>query len=682
MSDSSAPRDTRDPAATYPRIVALLATLLLANPAVLYLATGSVTWTLAATLVAVIATQATFWHGCHRLVRVHVFNALAVLSFFVHGEAILIHAFPDFVVENLYQIRSGYYFNWPRLNQQFRDKEFDVTYRTNAQGLRIGVLQDMEKTTTTADWLVLGDSFTQGAQVEFEELYTTQLYRHFPHKIVVNAGISGFGVGHEYNYFVDAGVRFSPELVILQLCSFNDFMTVEPSLVGFTDRLMTHSAFVRLLLAGFKFRNPHELPLGRWTEPFQKGRQANADFNIFYNDTSEQKQRDWAAFRSYIARMKSAVERSGGRLLVVLIPTKEQVYPHYLEEVQRALQIASTDLDMLRPNRQMQALATEYGFDFLDLLDAFRKSENRVFYDFDEHMNANGHRVMSNAIAAHLESRDGVPGLTFLSRRLSGDRYPSPSPDGMLIAYQSLRDGNMEVFVARQNLEQDVRITVNAVHDSHPSILPSGDEVILTQGDAETFRTDVVALRLDGKGQRDITAGENLFGAIPAVSETDRRLAYAEWSYDPASRKYSSPRIAVLDPRDGHKMYISPEHGESWRPVFSPDGKSIAYIFRDGRQPYDVFLYDLPEGTTRRLTDTAWDEWDPAFTPDGKRLVYSAHADGNWDLFVLDIRTAAATRLTRTRGDEWDAAVAPGGRELYFAGVFGLIDGVYRMPFR
>lgn len=681
MSDSSAPRDINGQA-TYPRIVALLAALLLANPAVLYLATGSVTWTLAATLVAVIATQATFWHGFHRLVRVYVFNALAVLSFFVHGEAILIHAFSDSVVENLYQIRAGYYFNWPRLNQQFRDKEFEVTYRTNAQGLRIGVFQDMEKTTTTADWLVLGDSFTQGAQVEFEDLYTTQLYRHFPHKIIVNAGISGFGVGHEYNYFVDAGVRFRPELVILQLCSFNDFMSVEPSLVGFTDRLMTHSAFVRLLLAGFKFRNPHELPLGRWTEPFQKGRQANADFNIFYNETSAQKQRDWAAFRLYIARMKSAVEGSGGRLLVVLIPTKEQVYPHYLEEVQRALEIASSDLDMRRPNRHMQDLATEFGFDFLDLLDAFRKSEGRVFYDFDEHMNASGHRVMADAIAAHLQHRYAAPGLTFLSRRLSGDRYPSLSPDGMLMAYQSLHDGNMEVFVARPDFEQDIRITANAVDDSHPSFLPSGDEVILTQGDAETFQTDVVAVRLDGKGRRDVTAGENLFGAIPAVSRTDGRLAYAEWSYDPAARRYSPPRIAVVDPRDGHKGYISPEHSESWRPAFSPDGKWIAYISRSGSSRYDVFLHDLAEGSSRKLTDTPWDEWDPAFTPDGTRLLYSAHKDGNWDLFVLNIRGGTTTRLTRTRGDEWDAAVAPGGRELYFAGVFGLIDGVYRMPFR
>src|SRR4030095_1105934 len=119
----------------------------------------------------------------------------------------------------------------------------------------------------------------------------------------------------------------------LQLCSFNDFMNVEPSLVGFTDRLMTYSAFLRYLLADFKFTNPAELPLGRWTEPFHADARGNADFNIFYNESSPTKERDLAAFRGYLTSLRDAVQRNGSHLLVVLIPTKEQVHKRYLDDV-------------------------------------------------------------------------------------------------------------------------------------------------------------------------------------------------------------------------------------------------------------------------------------------------------------------------------------------------------------
>ena len=55
---------------------------------------------------------------------------------------------------------------------------------------------------------MLGDSFTQGAQVDFGDLFTSRLSERFPDKIILNAGISGLGIGHEYNYFVGSGYQY------------------------------------------------------------------------------------------------------------------------------------------------------------------------------------------------------------------------------------------------------------------------------------------------------------------------------------------------------------------------------------------------------------------------------------------------------------------------------------------
>ena len=229
------------------RIILLLATLLLVNPFVLFLLSRSVVLSMAACIVCVGALQLSYRS---RALLVVMFNSLALMSAFVHAEVLLIYGFPSHVIENLYTMENGYYFNRPTLDQRFRSNEFAVSYRTNVQGFRIGAGQEPTHDIAETDWLVLGDSFTQGAQVEFEDLYSTKLNLRFPDKVVVNAGISGMGIAHEYRYFADKGRRLTPSLVILQLGSFNDFMNVEPWPVSVTEHLLTRSALCRLPQVG------------------------------------------------------------------------------------------------------------------------------------------------------------------------------------------------------------------------------------------------------------------------------------------------------------------------------------------------------------------------------------------------------------------------------------------------
>lgn len=666
---------------THRRLILLLATLLLVNPVILVLLTHAVWMSLAVTAGCIVTLQLLVsWPG-RTLVTVYAFNALAVISAFVHAEVLLVHVFPDYVVENLYTIEKGYYFNKPLLDQTFSAKEYVVRYRTNVQGFRIGQEQDPAREYAKADWLVIGDSFTQGAQVDFSELYTTILGERFPDKVVVNAGISGLGPGHEYNYYTNTGYKLSPDLVLLQLCSFNDFMNVEPSLVGFTDRLMTHSAFLRYLLADFKFTNPAELPLGRWTEPFQPTSQGNADFNIFYNETSPTKARDLEAFQRYLTLLRDSVDSRGARLLVVLIPTKEQVHQRYLDEVVQAFSLDAARLNMHRPNEVLGDLAARLHIDFIDLLMAFQATRPSPFYEYDEHMTANGHRVMAGAIAERLEETDRRSDVRLLSDGSGADRYPVVSQDGTLMTYQSFRDGNMELFLATADLRERRRLTFDDVDESHPMLSQDNTRIVFTEGAPESQRTKVVLMDLDGSHRTTLTSEPNVFGAIPSFSRSNLQIAYAEWTYDEASRGFSPPRIVILDVNLGTKAYITPLGRESWRPVFAPNGASLYYISKINGQ-FDLFAYELASGVERQLTHTSFDEWDPQVSPDGTRLVYAAHEDDNWDLYSFDLTTGNQRRLTKTKGDEWDPSFAPDGRSILFAGRFGLTDAMYEIPYR
>ncbi len=664
-------------------VILFLATLLAANPVILFLLTRRAWLSGALTAAFVVLLQLAARRRSHTLLAAYLFNTLAVISIFLHAEVIILFAFPEYVIENLYTIEDGYYFNRGLLNQTFSAKEYSVTYRTNVQGFRIAAGQDQTRTVNDVDWLVIGDSFTQGAQVEFEQLYTTQLAQRFPDKILLNVGISGLGLGHEYNYFAKAGRSLHPRLVILQLCSFNDFMNVEPTSVGLTDRLMTYSAFLRFLLQDIKYKNPAALPLGRWTEPFQPDDRGNADYNIFYRKTSPTKQHDLEAFTRYLGLMKSAVEGSGGRLLVVLIPTKEQVYPRYLEEVQREFSIPANALDMQRPNTFLVATARRINLAVLDLLPAFRAAESNVFLEYDEHLSVAGHATMANAIGAYLEETQGVSAIRRMSKDVEGDRYPMFSQDGSQISYQSFRDRNMELFVADPTFATSRRLTYNDVDECHPMLSRNGSQILFTEGRQDSLQTKVVVMNVDGSGRTVLTPGRYQFGAIATFSRSNREVAYAEWTYDPHSEKYSNARIALLNVLTGRKTFLTADDREAWRPVFTPDGRSVVYIATPkGKKGFDLYQYDLEEGRERRLTDTPFDEWDPQVSPDGSRVVYAAKPDGNWDLFLHELSTGRTVRLTKTKGDEWDPSFAPDGSSVIFAGRFGLTDGIFIMPIR
>ncbi len=662
------------------RVILLLATLLLANPVVLYLLLGDALLVTIISIAFIVIIQASVSSSYRAIMTASLFNVLAIVSALAHAEVLLLYGFPDHVIENLYVIKRGYYFNKPLLNQSFRSQEFSVTYRTNTQGFRLGAGQEPSTWVDKVDWLVLGDSFTQGAQVEFEDLYSTKLNGRFPDKIVINAGVSGMGIAHEYNYFVDEGRTHQPDLVILQVGSFNDFMNVEANMARLTDRVMERSAVARLLLHDWRYGDPADLPLGRWTEPFYPDERSNRDYNIFYKEASPSRERDGEAFRQYLTSIKHAVTNAGGTLLVTLLPTREQVSSDSLKEVVGRFKIDPASLDMRSPNVLMAQLAGDLGIEFLDLLPAFQNATGDVFFRFDEHLTPLGHSVIADVLGDFIERRHGPSSSVLMSKELTGDRYPSPSRDGSLVAYQSIRGGSSELFVAKPDFSSARRLTFNGVDESHPMLSSDNSRLLFTDGSAESHRTKVIIMNLDGSKRRMITPDPDQFGAIARFSPSNLKLAYAGWT-SPSPGELTNPQVIVLDLITGDRRAITPSNRESWRPVFSPDELSVAYISKFDAQ-FDVCLYDMKTGKEQRLTTTPFDEWDPQFSPDGHRIVYAARADGNWDLFLFHLDTGQTSRVTKTKGDEWDPSVVPDGESVFFAGKFGFLEAIFRTHLR
>ena len=656
----------------------IVLSLLLFNPPILFLVFNSVlialfTWFIGLLLILYTSDRS-------KLLLPYLINFFLLISFFIYAEAVFRFGFAEYKIDNLYEIKGDYYFNKPNLVKRIEDKEFEITYKTNDSGYRIPASLDTKNRTTECDWLFIGDSFTQGAQVEFQNLYTSQLYRSFPDKVISNAGISGFGIIEEFEYYKNEGVHLKPNKVFLQLCSFNDFMNVKKSRNTFSEYLMQYSDFVRFLLFNIKYKSPGELPLGRWTEPFYSTEKENQDYNIFYKEKSNKQLKDISKFEEYLVKFKEETAKNGSELIVFLIPTKEQVSERLLNEVLTAFQINKESLDLSFSNELLKKLCTENNISFIDLLPSFNENQENIFFEYDEHLTNYGHYLTSETLKEKINTEKET--FKLLSNNLLGERYPFPINGRNEIIYQGQRDGNMEII--SKNFETDIekRITYNDIDESHPCLSPSEKYTAFTEGDPEEMETRVCLLNNLTKERIYLNDDSNVFSSIPSFSPNDKLITYAEWTWSEKSKSYSSTNIVVqhLDSME-IKFNITNDENEDWRPIFTPDGESIIFISKRNGQ-FDIFLRSLKNLSEKQITNTPHDEWDPSISNNGESLIYAAKVDDNWDLFLMNMVTDNVTRITETKGNEWDPFFASNDEKIFFAGEFGVYNCIYEMKLR
>jgi len=657
----------------------LLAVILgLVNPIILILIGMPWYFALAVTVGSVLLAQLAYVRYKWSLPTVYLINVAAIASVWMHGEALVQYRFADWVMDDLYHIRSGYYVNRPQLRKVLRDKEFVVDYVTNIDGYRIGAGQDPEVSAEQVDWLFLGDSYTQGAQVQFEQLYSTQLYHRFPSKIVLNTGVSGWGIHESLAFLKAEGERLGPSIVFLQVANFNDFMKVRERRASFTDWLMQESMLVRLALQSIKYTNPTNLPLGRWVEPFYATDEENRKFNVFYTPSSPEKDQDLRSFAKAIGEVNEQVRKIGAQLVLVQVPTKEQVSFTYLEEAVRQLHIDARKLDMSKPDSILKRLADSLKVRMVNLQPAFGAANTFPFYAYDEHLNEFGHGLAAEAIAQALTAWFGEDPIRMLSKSGHPDRYPTYNRKGDSILFQSFREGNSEILVADSSLTNEHRLTTDDIDESHPTRIPNSDSIIFTVGNASTGSTRLWISNSDGRNPTPLDTNSTHCSAIASASHDGRFIAYPQWT---CGGPDGGQQLVLYDRKSGTTMQVHDLGDGVWRPMFSPSGRYVAYVARNNGQ-LDVYEFDLETKARRQLTSTPFDEWDPTYSPDGSYLAFSAKAHGNWDLFLLNLKTESMVQLTATRGDEWDATFAPDGSTLAFGAHYGLFRGIYsiRLP--
>lgn len=126
----------------------------------------------------------------------------------------------------------------------------------------------------------------------------------------------------------------------------------------------------------------------------------------------------------------------------------------------------------------------------------------------------------------------------------------------------------------------------------------------------------------------------------PFVDRSGKWLVYASTQH----RKTSDLYIKKVD--GTAVTQLTNDQGNDVMPVFSPDGKSIAFA-SDRAGNWDIYVMSAAGGQPTQVTSDATDDIHPSFSPDGKNLVYCSHGaqSGQWELVVVDVANPATKRF-------------------------------------
>lgn len=111
---------------------------------------------------------------------------------------------------------------------------------------------------------------------------------------------------------------------------------------------------------------------------------------------------------------------------------------------------------------------------------------------------------------------------------------------------------------------------------------------------------------------------------------------------------------------------VAVKNAGEYSPVFSPDGKSLAYHKNSENISWDIVIRDIHSGDEKQITDTPGFEVDADWSPDGKRLVFAASDGQDWDIQMYDLQKNTLEVLVQNPGLDHSPSFSKDGKTVLF----------------
>ena len=253
--------------------------------------------------------------------------------------------------------------------------------------------------------------------------------------------------------------------------------------------------------------------------------------------------------------------------------------------------------------------------------------------------------------------------------------FPSFGPDGKFIYFQSNASGRSHIYRCAPdgsnvtNLTDGNRLGEQWKDAYGYAFARNSSRLLYTVHDGSTGR--MALANVDGSNSRLLFAGLG-YAYMGALSPAGDRVVFS----GPA-RGY---RLLIADLPDGEPRDLTPAHPHCYVPQFTPDGKALIFIRRDG----DVYRIGADGKDLRRLTEgnrhvefrlSAQDRHGstdaPHVSPDGRGIAYIAVKNGNPNVCIMDIDGGHQRQITFRKTPCGRVRWSPDGRYLAFVSFEG-----------
>ena len=197
------------------------------------------------------------------------------------------------------------------------------------------------------------------------------------------------------------------------------------------------------------------------------------------------------------------------------------------------------------------------------------------------------------------------------------DRDPVFSPDGTLLAFESNRDKNAEIYVADITGEPGAKI----------GKVPGDIQRRLTEDRAQDRRP-----RWSPNGQH-------------LTFQSDRT---GDW------------QLYSITPK-GEDLQQLTNDGLNWRAEWSPNAKQIAFESKRDKNP-EIYVMNADGANQVNLTNHPVHDTSPQWSPSGKKILFHSRRDGNREIYVMDADGQNPVNVSNDPAGDWEARWQPLGR--------------------
>ena len=266
------------------------------------------------------------------------------------------------------------------------------------------------------------------------------------------------------------------------------------------------------------------------------------------------------------------------------------------------------------------------------------------------------------------------------------DSAPSWSPDGKTLAFLSGRDGTSQVYVISMEGGEAKKLTTLSTGADLFKWSPDGKSIAFTSGVYVDCKDDACNKKRDEEKEKSKVKAH--------VADHLLYRHWDHWSEGKRSHLFIQPvetTTAAHDLTEGADYDVPPDQrGGDTDLNFSPDSKEICYTAVTDKMEAtstngDLFLVPVTGGESKRITTNQGFDGNPVYSPDGKYIAYHAQMTAGyeadrWQVRLYNRQAGQSENISasfdRSAGElSW----SPDGKTIYFLAENETLQPIYAM---